>query len=134
MTHRYMLDTNIVSHVLRWPSSNAASRFRAFQPGELCISVIVACELRFGAEKVGSDRLLRQIEAAATLYDVLPLDAGVAESYAKLRVALERAGTPIGPMDQLIAAHALSLGATLVTDNVREFSRVADLHVENWLD
>lgn len=134
MTHRYMLDTNIVSHVLRRPESSAAALFRQFRPGELCISIIVALELRFGAERIGSRRLIEQIEAAANLYDILPLDIGSAVAYAQTRAALERAGTPIGPLDTFIAAHALSLDLPLVTANIREFSRVPGLRVENWLD
>ncbi len=134
MTYRYMLDTNIVSHVLRHPDGGAAARFRAFSRGELCISVVVALELRFGAEKIGSQRLLNQITAAATLYNIVPLDAGVADTYSVVRVALEKSGTPIGPLDTLIAAHALSLDLPLVTANIREFSRVPGLRVENWLD
>ncbi len=134
MTHRYMLDTNIVSHVLRRPDSAVGNKFRTFGVGELCISIIGAMELRFGAEKLGAERLLRQIEAAARLYDVLPLQKDVIADYTKMRTALERAGTPIGPLDTLIAAHALALDVTLVTDNVREFSRVPGLRIENWLD
>ena len=75
-----------------------------------------------------------QIETAASLYDIMPLDHAVLSPYARIRVALEQAGTPIGPLETLISAHALALDLTLVTDNVREFSRVPDLRVENWLD
>ena len=91
-------------------------------------------ELRFGAEKLVSQRLAEQIAIAASLYDILPLDAGAIGFYATLRAGLERAGTPIGALDTLIAAHALTLDLTLVTDNIREFSRVPNLRVENWLD
>jgi tRNA(fMet)-specific endonuclease VapC len=132
--HRFMLDTNVVSHVLRHPDGPAARRFRAFGQGELCVSVIVAMELRFGAAKLGSPRLTAQIETAASLYDVLALDASAVDIYATLRTTLERAGTPIGPLDTLIAAHALALDLPLVTDNIREFSRVPNLKIENWLD
>jgi len=129
-----MLDTNVVSHVLRYPHAAAARKFRTFGNGELCISVIVALELRFGAIKLASQRLLEQIDMAATFYDILPFDAAMISPYAAIRTALERAGTPIGPLDTLIAAHALALDLPLVTDNIREFSRVPDLRVENWLD
>lgn len=134
MMHRFMLDTNVVSHVLRHPHGPAAGRFRAFGRGELCVSVIVAMELRFGAAKLGSQRLTAQIEAAASLCDILALDDSAIDIYATLRTALERAGTPIGPLDTLIAAHALALDLPLVTDNIREFSRVPNLRIENWLD
>jgi len=129
-----MLDTNIVSNVLRWPNGRAGVRIRTFARGELCISAIVAAELQFGAVKIGSQRLADQLRAAARLYDILPLDQGMVGAYGQLRTHLERAGTPIGPLDTLIAAHALTLDLTLVTANVREFTRVPGLRVENWLD
>ena len=96
--------------------------------------MIVAAELRFGAKKIGSSKIGRQLDLAETIYDVLPLTADVIQSYSDIRVRLERLGTPIGPYDLLIAAHAVSLDLPLVTANVREFSRVAGLRVENWLD
>lgn len=134
MKPSHMLDTNIVSNMLRYPFGPAASRFLGFAKGQLSISLITEAELQFGAVKIGSARLLEQLKVAATLYDVLPLDRRAVESYARLRADLERVGTPIGPLDTLIAAHALSLDLILVTDNVREFSRVPGLRVENWLD
>jgi len=108
---------------------------RIAQVGEDAIgtSIIVACELRFGAAKKRSARLADRIEEMLARLDVLPLAGEVDRRYAKLRWQLERRGTPIGPNDMLIAAHALALRRTLVTDNVREFRRVAGLAVENWL-
>lgn len=117
-----MLDTNVVSHALRNPHGSAATRFLTYKPGELCISVIVQAELRFGAAKIGSQRLMQQLDGAARLYDVLPLSVEVVDYYSNVRVALERAGTPIGANDLFIAAHALSLDVPLVTANVGEFS------------
>lgn len=134
MTFRAMLDTNIVSNALRFPHGLAADRMTLDGELPICVSSIVAAELRFGARKLGSDRLDRQVEGILRTVQVLPFDKDAAAHYADLRTALERAGTPIGPLDMLIAAHALSLDLTLVTDNVREFSRVPNLRVENWLD
>lgn len=129
-----MLDTNIVSNFIRYPNGPAAIRFRQNLHTHLCTSIVVQAELYFGAEKVKSGKLRERIDAAVALIDVLPLGEPFAEHYAQLRADLERRGTPIGSNDLFIAAHARSLGATLVTDNIREFSRVPNLRVENWLD
>ena len=100
---------------------------------QVCTSIIVAAELRFGALKKNSPRLTAQLEAILNAIEVLPLGPPVDVVYGELRVALERGGQPIGANDMLIAAHALSLGYTVVTDNDREFSRIQNLGVENWL-
>lgn len=134
MPYRVMLDTNIISNSLRYPEGAAALRFRSYGQGEICVSVVVSAELQFGAVKIGSDRLFRQLGEAAQLYDVVPWTIEIVPFYAAARVALERKGTPIGSNDLLIAAHALALDLPLVTDNTREFSRVPNLRVENWLD
>lgn len=96
-------------------------------------SVIVAAEIRFGAAKRGSARLSRQAEVILGDMSVRPFDVPADQAYADIRRALEVAGKPIGANDLLIAAHALSLDATLVTDNTREFERVPGLKIENWL-
>jgi tRNA(fMet)-specific endonuclease VapC len=93
----------------------------------------VACELRFGARRKGSEVLTRRVEQLLAHVEVLPFDEPADEHYADIRSALERAGTPIGGNDLLIAAHARSRGLTVVTHNVREFQRVADLRVQDWL-
>lgn len=134
MTHRVMLDTNVVSNILRYPHGAAAQRSRQFAQGEICISVVVAAELRFGAARINSQRLIAQLDEAEHLYDVVPWTRNVVPHYASARIALERAGTPIGPNDLLIAAHALAWKVPLATANTREFSRVPNLSVENWLD
>ncbi|MDB5588145.1 MAG: virulence-associated protein VapC-like protein [Devosia sp.] len=121
-------------HLSRAPSGGAAGRFREFPKGGLCVSLVVAAELRFGVDKLGSDRLRTQVNIASRLFDVLPLSLDVIEHYCSTRLALERAGTPIGANDLFIAAHALALGLPLIIDNIREFSRVPNLRVENWLD
>lgn len=131
---RVMLDTNIVSHIMRYPEKAPAFRLSGYAPDQVAISSIVLAELLFGAARIGSQRLSSQIDFVLDTVTVLPFDGEGASRYASARSQLERLGTPIGANDLLIAAHALALGVTLVTDNVREFSRVPGLRVENWLD
>jgi tRNA(fMet)-specific endonuclease VapC len=128
-----MLDTNIVSDIIRNPAGKSAARLRAVGDYGLAVSIITAAELRFGAAKSGSPRLLSRVETLLQTLDVLPFDVPADAEYASVRVELETAGKPIGPNDLLIAAHARSLGTTIVTANTAEFSRVRGLNVENWL-
>lgn len=130
---RYLLDTNIVSDLVRRPQGPVAERIRSVGETRVCTSIIVAAELRFGAEKKGSAPLTAQVDAVLGVLDVLPLEAPVDAVYGALRARLERRGQPIGGNDLLIAAQTLALGHTLVTDNKREFLRIAELPVENWL-
>ena len=127
-----MLDTNVVSHMVRQPGSDLAQRVAALESGSFAISVIVAAELRYGALRRGSARLTRQLEAVLSAIDVLPLEEPADRHYGAIRNDLERIGRLIGHNDLLIAAHARALGATLVTNNVGEFRRVPDLAVEDW--
>ena len=129
----YLLDTNILSDLVRHPAGKIAQRIEAVGEERVCTSLVVAAELRYGAYKKGSVRLTIQLEVVLSALDVLPLEQPTDDRYAKLRTALEHAGTPIGPNDMLIAAHALALGLILVTANVNEFSRVPGLALENWL-
>ena len=129
---RYLLDTNVISQLVRRPGGDTALRVAALEPDSFAISAIVAAELRYGAERLGSARLTAQLEAILAAVDVLPLEEAVAEHYGRLRAGLERNGTPIGHNDLLIAAHALALGVTLVTANVKEFRRVPGLAIEDW--
>lgn len=99
----------------------------------MCTSIVVACELRYGATKKGSPALSTRVDELLSAIEVLPIDEGVDQKYGEIRTALEKAGTPIGANDYLIAAHALAANLTLVTDNANEFSRVPGLIVENWL-
>lgn len=131
---RYLLDTNIVSDLVRHPSGTVTAHIAQLGAEQVCISIIVACEARFGAAKSGSRRLAEQMERVLGQLETLPLETPVEEHYADIRNTLERTGMPIGPNALLIAAHARVLGLTLVTDNMREFSRVPGLGVENWLD
>lgn len=129
---RYLLDTNVVSQLVRRPDGAVARHVAALEPGSVAISVIVAAELRYGAYRRGSVRLTVQLEAVLSAIDVLPLEEPADQHYGAIRNDLERIGQPIAHNDLLIAAHARALGATLVTNNVREFDRVPDLAVEDW--
>jgi tRNA(fMet)-specific endonuclease VapC len=128
----FLLDTNIVSDLLRHPHGRIAGRI-ADTADRICTSIIVVAELRFGIVKRKSAKLAARLEVVLEALDVLPLETPVDVVYGALRTELETAGTPIGANDLLIASHALALGYTLVTDNVREFSRVKGLAVANWL-
>lgn len=134
MTLRYMLDTNIVSSFMREPAGPVGKRALSAGDGSSCVSIITSSELRFGASRVASERLRRHAEDAFDLFPIVPFDVPADIVYARLRADLASRGTLIGPMDLLIAAHALALDLTLVTANIREFSRVAGLRLENWLD
>jgi tRNA(fMet)-specific endonuclease VapC len=131
---RYLLDTNILSALIRQPQGPVAAMLARRGYGTVCTSIVVAAELRFGARKLGSSVLSRKVDDLLASLPVLPLEAGVDQTYAECRFQLEQAGTPIGPNDLLIAAQARDLGLTLVTDNVDEFARIAGLRMENWLD
>ncbi len=130
---RYLLDTNVVSDLVRRPQGPVAQRIRQIGEGRVCTSIIVAAELRFGAEKKDSARLTEQVEAVLEVLEVLPLKAPADAVYGALRARLERMGQPIGGNDLLIAAQTVALGYTLVTDTEREFTRITELPVENWL-
>ena len=130
---RYLLDTNIVSDLVRNPQGKIAEQIFMVGESKVCTSIIVAAELRYGAEKKQSPRLSAQLEAVLGALDILPFEKPADASYGTIRAQLERAGKPIGANDLLIAAQALTLGYTLVTDNEKEFSRVRHLFLENWL-
>ena len=127
-----MLDTNVISDVMREPNGKVAARLEAEGENSVCCSIVVACELRYGAAKARSLKLKERVEAALSAIDVLPLDAPADEHYASIRDELTRAGTLIGANDLLIAAHALSQELILVTDNLKEFRRVSELAVVSW--
>jgi tRNA(fMet)-specific endonuclease VapC len=133
MPRLYMLDANILSHLVRQPQGPVAEHIADVGEANVLTSVIVACELRYGAAKRGSRRLTRQVEAVLGALTIRPLESDVERVYASIRVTLEKRGTPIGAHDMLIAAHARALDAVCVTDNMAEFKRVPALKVENWL-
>jgi tRNA(fMet)-specific endonuclease VapC len=131
---RYMLDTNIVSYLAREPQGRVAQRIATLGGEGLCVSIIVAAELRYGCAKKASAKLSQQIDAILAAIEIVPFDAPADSAYAAIRSELEADGRPIGPNDLLIAAHARALGATLVTANIGEFARVGGLALENWHD
>jgi tRNA(fMet)-specific endonuclease VapC len=130
---RHLIDTNILSDLVRNPQGRIAARIAEVGEDAICTSVIVAAELRFGAAKKGSARLTAQLERVLAGVQILPFEEPADRAYATLRAQLEAAGAPIGGNDMLIAAHAIALGCTVITDNEREFLRVEGLTVENWL-
>ena len=130
---RYLLDTNIVSDLVRHPQGKVAQHIRKVGEAQVFTSIIVAAELRYGATKKGSPRLSAQLEAVLGALEVLPFEAPADAAYGLLRTRLEQVGRPIGANDLLIAAQALSLGYTVITDNEKEFAHVEDLRRENWL-
>ncbi|MFT7722022.1 MAG: type II toxin-antitoxin system VapC family toxin [Roseateles sp.] len=130
---RYLLDTNILSDLIRNPDGAAARHVEQVGAREVCTSIIVAAELRYGCAKKGSPRLQAKVDGVLAAIPVLPLDLPADCAYGGIRADLEAAGQPIGLNDLLIAAHARALGLTLVTDNMREFGRIPGLAVENWL-
>lgn len=130
---RSLLDTNIVSDLVRNPQGRIAKRIAQEGEASVCTSVIVAAELRYRAAKKGSERLSVQLERVLRALTILPFEEPADRAYGDLRAQLEAAGVPTGGNDMLIAAHALSADCRVVTDNEREFSRVAGLSVVNWL-
>lgn len=130
---RYLLDTNILSEFIRNPRGLVNKRLAVVGEATVCTSIVVACELRFGAKKKGSSRLEERVDEMLASLEVLPLDKESDRYYAEIRTHLGRKGQPIGSNDLLIAAHTLALDLVLVTDNVDEFARVPGLSIENWL-
>jgi tRNA(fMet)-specific endonuclease VapC len=130
---RYLLDTNIVSDLVRNPDGRVTQRIRQVGEAHICTSIIVAAELRCGVAKRGSPRLAAQLAAVLGALEVVPFEAPADAEYGRLRAGLEQAGRPIGGNYMLIAAQAVALGHTVVTDNEREFARIAGLRCENWL-
>ena len=130
---RYMLDTNIISDLIRNPQGKAATRIAKVGEGNICTSIIVAAELRYGCAKNGSKRLLQAVENILGEIDVLPFDIPGDAEYGAIRSRLETIGKPIGGNDLLIAAHACAAGVTIVTANTGGFKRIRGLNIENWL-
>jgi tRNA(fMet)-specific endonuclease VapC len=129
----YLLDTNIVSDLVRHPQGRTAAKLTEHGEDAVATSIIVAAELRYGAAKRASARLSAQLESILSALEVIPFEAPADATYGTVRTALEAAGTPIGSNDMLIAAQTLALDMVLVTNNEREFARVHGLKIENWL-
>jgi len=130
---RYLLDTNSLSDVVRNPHGAVAEQILRVGEANIGTSIIVAAELRYGAEKRGSRRLANKVADLLDAIVVVPFEPPADVTYAAVRAELERAGRPIYANDLLIAAHAVTLGSTLVTDNERDFRRIKGLTIENWL-
>ena len=130
---RYLLDANVVSDLVRHPQGRISKRIRAVGEAQICTSIIVAAELRYGATKKGSPRLATQLEAVLGALDILPFEVPADTAYGVIRTRFEQIGRPIGGNDLLIAAQAVALDYTIVTDNEGEFARIDGLLHENWL-
>ena len=131
---RYMLDTNICIYIIKHKPESVYTKLKKIQPEDVCISSITYSELAYGVEKSEqNDRNRLALTLMLSNIDIKAFDAVAAEEYGDIRARLEKAGTPIGSLDMLIAAHAKALGCTLVTINGKEFSRVEGLRVENWV-
>ena len=129
---RYLLDTDSVSYALRG-HGDVAERIKKRRPSELRVSAITLAELRFGADRKGSRKLHGLIDVFAAAIEVAPFDERAAAEFGRVGSVLAERGTPIGELDGLIAAHAVALRCTLVTNNTRHFSKVPGLSLENWL-
>ncbi len=128
-----LLDTNICIYIINTRPPEVLARFRGYRLGEVGISSVVAAELAYGVAKSQSERNRCALEMFLAPLEVLPFDSLAVWAYGDLRAALERQGRPIGALDTMIAAHALSVDATLVTHNTREFERMPGLRLENWV-
>ena len=132
---RYMLDTNICIYAIKHKPEKVFKKLQETDPSDVCISSVTYAELVHGVEKsnaIDKNRLALSILLANIA--ILDFDVNAANCYGKIRADLEKKGTPIGPLDMMIAGHAKSLGYTVVTNNTREFSRVSDINIENWTE
>ena len=132
MAIRYLLDTNIVSFHIRESSAALRRRLRRVDASTVALSVVTEMEIRYGLARNPALRIAEMIEEFLAGMTILTLDSDAASAYAQVRSHLEAKGQPIGPLDLMIGAHALSIGATLVTNNAKEFRRVPGLRVEDW--
>lgn len=130
---KLLLDTNICIYIIKRQPANVLKRFLEYQVGDVAISSITLAELRFGvAKSVQREKNAKALDEFIIPLEVVPFDEQAALAYGEIRTILEKAGTPIGSMDMLIAAHAVSLGISLVTNNTREFIRVPALTLVDW--
>ena len=128
-----LLDTNICIHIINARPVEVLQRFRQYRMGEIGVCSVVAAELAYGVAKSGSRRNREALEMFMAPLIILPFDEAAIWVYGDLRAELERRGTPIGSLDTMIAAHALSQQAPLVTNHTREFARVPGLQLQNWV-
>ena len=129
-----LLDTNICIYIINTRPPEVLARFRRYRLGEIGLSSVAAAELAYGVAKSRSERNRKALEMFLAPLEILPFDEPAVWAYGKLRAALEARGQPIGSLDTMIAAHALSIDAVLATNNTREFSRVEGLRLENWIE
>ena len=131
---KYMLDTNICIYIIKKKPEKVFTRFYKCQPGDICISSITLAELEYGVSK-STNKIKNKVALSGFLAPIciLPFSENAAQVFGEIRVELEKQGRIIGGYDMLIAAHALSEGLTLVTNNTSEFSRVDKLHIDNWI-
>lgn len=129
---KYLLDTNICIYLINERPRGVLARFRRHAVGDIGVSTVTVSELAWGVAKTGSARNRTALDAFLMPLEIAAYDLAAAMRYGEVRAELAKRGRPIGPLDTMIAAHALSLVATLVTNNLREFSRVPNLAVENW--
>lgn len=131
---RYMLDTNICIYVIKHKPEGVFRKLKKIKPEDVCISSITYAELAYGVEKSAQpERNKLALSMMLSSIEIVAFDDAAADEYGEIRAGLERKGTPIGSLDMLIAAHARSLGCTLVTNNTKEFCRVEGLEVVNWV-
>ena len=131
---RYMLDNNICIYVIKHKPESVFCKLKKIKPEDVCISSITYAELAYGVEKSAQpERNRLALSMMLSSIEIVAFDDAAADEYGEIRAGLERKGTPIGSLDMLIAAHARSLGCTLVTNNTKEFCRVEGLEVVNWV-
>jgi tRNA(fMet)-specific endonuclease VapC len=128
----YMFDTNIISYLIKGSSAALKDRVLAHEPGALAVSALVCAELFYGIKKKGSRVIEKKVHAFLDRIQKIDFDSRAAAAYAGIRTELEKTGMPLDNMDMLIAASALAVGAALVTHNVKHFSRITGLKVEDW--
>lgn len=130
----WLLDTNTCIYIIKRKPASVFEKFQTITPGQIALSVITLAELEYGARKSAAvEKNLSALHQFSIPFDILPFDYNATVEYGIIRANLEKNGTPIGPLDTLIAAHAKSIKYTLVTNNVKEFSRVNGLELENWV-
>jgi tRNA(fMet)-specific endonuclease VapC len=130
---KYMLDTNICIYLIKRKLPKILKHFQSHVPGDIGVSSITLAELRYGVAKSRhSERNQQALDEFILPLEIADFDERAAESYGMVRASLEKEGKPIGPMDTLIGAHALSLGVTLITNNTREFKQIRRLNIADW--
>lgn len=130
---KYLIDTNICIYIMNKRPTKVIQKFKQFDVGEICVSTITVSELQYGVVKSKNHRLNRQrVQEFLSPLEIIPYDESAANMYGDIRYQLEKRGEPIGPLDLMIAAHALSGNFVLVTNNEKEFKRIKQLKIENW--